>query len=259
MSSFLVPPSLGQYPETATPLYLVLTQQDTSALNDANGKWRNITLDEINGVQYTLPAPKVGLGIGTHSANLDEAKFWQTASVGDKARMVFGDTIFYAMQGIGKDIGFFDPDSGNVSYVAGGANIPTDLSAIQYRGLKKRAYSFSFELFAFTPSDFDVIAQFCRNMHSHSMPVVLANGTFSTPSVFKIQIVNDQGSDVTDNWLFQPQPCMMAAFNSTALDYISIDSNYSSPARVGVNMVLNEIEPLVNEDGNVSIAGVIGV
>jgi hypothetical protein len=115
-------------------------------------------------------------------------------------------------------------------------------------------------LFAFEPGDFSTIAQFCRNMHSHAMPLVLANGTMSTPSVFKIQIINDNGSDVTNDWLFQPQPCSLMAFNSTALDYVSIDSSYSSPARVGINMVLAEIEPVVNDNGNVAIAGeVFGV
>lgn len=251
--SFIIPPSLGQYPETATPLYLVLTQQDTSSLDGGYGKWRNITLSEINGNQYILPAPKVGLGLGTHSANLDEAKFWQTSSVGDKARMVFGDTIFYAVGGVLSDVGY-ETETGR-AYIAGGSNIPRDLSAIQYKGMKKRAYSFSFELFAFTNGDFNVITQFCRNMHSHCMPVVLGNDTVSTPSVFKIQLVNNNGVDVTSNWLFQPQPCTMTAFNSSALDYISIDGNNTSPARVGVNMVLAEIEPVLNLNGNVVTSG----
>jgi hypothetical protein len=256
----LVPPSLNRYPETATPLYLVLTQQDTSVLNGGEGKWRNIRLSEITGNQYVLPAPKVGLGLGTHSANLDEAKFWQTSSVGDKARMVFGDTIFYAMGGLLNDVGY-DTETGRAAgYIAGGANIPKDLSAIQYKGMKKRAYSFSFELFAFTNADFNVITQFCRNMHSHCMPAVLNNGTLSTPSVFRIQIMNSGFTDVTNNWLFQPQPCTMTAFNSSALDYISIDGNNTSPARVGVNMVLAEIEPVVNVGGNVATtAEVFGV
>lgn len=258
--SFRIPPSLGQYPETATPLYLLLTQQDTSVLDNGNGKWRNITLDEINGNQYLLPAPKVGLGIGTHSANLDEAKFWQTSSVGDKARMVFGDTIFYAMGGLLNDVGYDTATGRSRSYISGGSNIPKDLSAIQYKGMKKRAYSFSFELFAFTNQDFDVITQFCRNMHSHCMPLALGNGTLSTPSVFRINLINNSGSDVTNNWLFQPQPCTISAFNSSALDYISIDANNTSPARVGVNMVLAEIEPVVNVNGNVATsAEVFGV
>ena len=254
----IIPPSLGKYPETATPLYLVLTQQDTSSLDRGSGKWRNISLNEVSGRQYILPAPKVGLGVGTHSANLDEAKFWQTSSVGDKARMVFGDTIFYAMGGLLQDVGY-GTETGR-AYIAGGSNIPKDLSAIQYKGMKKRAYSFSFELFAFTNADFDAITQFCRDMHSYCMPVALGNGTLSTPSVFRINLINNSQVDVTNNWLFQPQVCTMTAFNSSALDYISIDANNTSPARVGVNMVLAEIEPVVNVGGQVATsAEVFGV
>jgi hypothetical protein len=244
----LIPPSLGNFPETRTPLYLVLTQQDTYSL----GKWRNISLGEVSGKTYVLPAPKTGLGIGTHSANLDEARFWQTSSVGDKARMIFGDTLYYAVGGLVGDVLYGDEGLARDStgYVFGGSNIPKDLSALQYKGMKKRAYSFSFELFAFTNNDFDSITQFCRDMHSYSMPIKTSAG-INTPSVFKINIVNSGGKDVTNNWLFQPQPCMMAAFNSSALDYISINANYTSPARVGINMVLTEIEPVVNVDGNV--------
>lgn len=247
----LIPPSLGNFPETKTPLYLALTRQDTSVL----GKWKNIRLNDISGDVYVLPAPKTGLGLGTHSANLDEARFWQTSSVGDKARMIFGDTLYYAVGGLIGDV-FNDKGQAEDSTGAifGGSNIPKDLSNLQYKGMKKRAYSFSFELFAFTNNDFNAITQFCRDMHSYSMPLRTATG-LSTPSVFRINIVNSGGRDVTNNWLFQPQPCMMAAFNSSALDYISIDANYTSPARVGVNMVLIEIEPVVNVNGNVQTVG----
>ena len=87
-------------------------------------------------------------------------------------------------------------------------------------------------------------------MHLNSM-TLKKNANLYTPSVFRINIVNANGLDVTNNWLFQPQPCMMAAFNSTALDYVSIDANYTSPARVGINMVLAEIEPVASNGNNV--------
>lgn len=246
--AFTIPPSLNKFRETRTPLYLVLTEQSTAILK----RWRDIRLQDIGGNTYILPAPKTGLGIGTHSVNLDEAMFWQTSSVGDKARMIFGDTLYYAVGAL-NDVAF--DDSGKVrdsaGYITGASTIPKDLSAIQYRGMKKRAYSFSFELFAFTNEDFDAITTFCRRMHLHSMPTIGSDGTLNTPSAFRINLVNNKGRDVTNNWLFQPQPCMMTAFNSSALDYISIDANNTSPARVGVNMVLAEIESVINYGGNV--------
>lgn len=245
----LIPPSLGKYPETSTPLYLAITQQDTSVL----GKWRGIKLNEVDGETYILPAPKTGLGVGSHSVNLDEARFWQTSSVGDKARMIFGDTLYFSV-GAAKDVlfntlGLADAEQSSPA-IFGGANVPADLSALQYRGMKKRAYSFSFELFAFTNGDFEAITNFCRKMHLNSM-TLKKNADLYTPSVFRINIVNSNGLDVTNNWLFQPQPCMMAAFNSSALDYVSIDANYTSPARVGINMVLAEIEPVASNGNNV--------
>jgi len=244
--AFVVPPSLNQYPETYTPLYLVLTQASTSSL----GKWRGVKNEDINGNSFMLPAPKVGLGIGTHSVNLDEAKFWQTSSVGDKARMIFGDTLYYAVSSQGGVP--FATNTGLYPIISGGPNIPKDLSALQYRGMKKRAYSFSLELFAFTNQDFSVIQQFCKSMHAASMPTIDGNGNLVAPSIWKIQIFNSSDGEVTNNWLFEPQPCSMLAFNSSALDYISIDSGYQYPARVGINMVMAEIEPVLWTGGVVA-------
>lgn len=236
-----VPPSLNKYPATAVPLFLALTKRETYEIE----KWRRIKNSEVNGKTFILPAPKSGMAHGTHSSNLDEATFWQTNSFGDKARMVFGDTIY---MGIGNLLGTVTfSDSGvleEYNNITGGSSTPKDLTAIQYKGMKKRAYSFSFELFAYDQDDFLAISNFIHEMHAASMPKKFGS-KMRTPAAFRFRVLNASGTDVTNNFFLQPKPCTMMAFNSTGLDYLSVSSDGKYPARVGVNMVLGEIEPVV--------------
>lgn len=250
-----VPLSLGKYPATATPLYLSLTAAETKAMKT----WRNITPGMVysnSSETYILPPPKIGMGLGTHSESMDEVEFWQTSSVGDKARMILGDVIFY---GVSKVIGDFVDGAqnyANYQYMFGKSTLPRDLSALQYKGMRKRAYNFSFELFAYKNDDFEAIVDFTKSMHSFCMPKGDYNNTMYTPAVFMFNILQgggdgNIGNDVTNNWFFSPKPCTMIGFNSSAVDYMAINGSYSSPARVAVNMLLAEIEPVVLVDGAV--------
>lgn len=248
-----VPLSLGNYPATATPLYLSLTAAETKAMKT----WRNITPGMVYGnasQTYFLPPPKIGMGLGTHSESMDEVEFWQTSSVGDKARMILGDVIFYGVSKVFD--GFLDSTTNlaNYNYMLGKDKTPRDLSALQYKGMRKRAYNFSFELFAYKNDDFDAITNFTKSMHAFCMPKGDYSNTMYTPAVFMFNILQGSGngnigSDVTNNWFFSPKPCMMIGFNSSAVDYMSINGSYTSPARVAVNMLLAEIEPVVLVDG----------
>lgn len=242
-----IPPSLGNYPATATPIYLSITAAETRTIK----KWRNITPSDVYSnanVTYILPPPKIGLGLGTHSESMDDVQFWQTSSVGDKARMILGDTIFY---GVSKAItGFTENEYADYDYMIGGSKLSKDLSALQYRGMRKRAYNFSFELFAFTNDDFQSIVGFMNYMHKLSMPKAFQK-TLYTPAVFIFSILQGNengtiGASITNNWFFSPKPCTMIGFNTSAVDYIPISGSYSAPARVAVNMLLAEIEPVVH-------------
>jgi hypothetical protein len=255
---FRIPGSLGKLSTTATPLYLQLFRKETSVLK----KWRNITnADVIDGDSYILPPPKIGMGLGTHSENMDEVQFWQVSSVGDKARMILGDTVFYGVSRVIE--GFQQSASGlaNYEYLIGKSSIPKDLTALQFKGTRKRAYNFSFELFAAQQTDYFDIAQWVRTMHIASMIKSEGGGdslTLYTPSVFTFSIHagsenGNVGGDVTNNWFFSPKPCMMIGFNSSAVDYQAIDGTYSTPARVAVNMILAEIEPVVFSSGVKSV------
>lgn len=264
MAATRVPNSLGNYPATATPMYLQLFYKETRDIDPNNGgKWREIKLAEVKGNEsFILPPPKIGMGLGTHSENMDEVEFWQVSSVGDKARMILGDTIFY---GVSKALNAFGVNGfANYNYIFGKSQIPADLSAMQFKGTRKRAYNFSFELFAYQDNDHQRIQSFCNTMHKACMVKgrtrTGAGGgdeiVLNTPAVFAFSIhaANGQnlGSDITNNFFLDPKPCMMIGFNSSAVDYMAVDSTYSFPSRIAINMILAEIEPVVvNPEGQV--------
>jgi len=266
MSAIRVPDTLGKTPFTATPMYLQLYVRETKDLDAGNGgKWREIKTSEVeSGISYILPAPKIGMGLGTHSENMDEVEFWQVSSVGDKARMILGDTIFY---GVSKVVEGFAGSQGlaNYNYIFGKSQIPKDLSALQFKGNRKRAYNFSFELFAYEQNDHVDIRDFCNSMHKACMvkgrSQTSSGGVdeivLNTPAVFSFKIHSGNaegavGNEITNNFFLSPKPCMMIGFNSSAVDYMAINSSYEYPSRVAINMILAEIEPVVvDQSGNV--------
>ena len=258
-----VPGSLGDTPFTAVPMYLQLYVLPTNTLNSGDGQWREIKISDFDSASsYILPPPKIGMGQGTHSENMDDVQFWQVSSVGDKARMILGDTIFY---GVSKALGYFGMNGyaeANYDYMVGGSRIPPDLSAMQYKGMRKRAYNFSFELFAYTQADHQIINDFCTNMHKSCMPQAkvtspggISTKTIYTPSVFWFKILRDDNgaysTAITNSFFVDPKPCTMIGFNSSAVDYMAIDSTYNRPSRIAINMIMSEIEPVVVNNGNV--------
>ena len=241
MSTFqLIPTSLGQYPATATPLYLELRYQ----LTRETKQWRNIV--EVDGSEgFILPAPKTGLGMATQSVALDEVGFWQTSGLGDKARMVLGDTIYYGVQEMAnRVIGGEDK-----TYISGGGIVPNNLSALQYKGMKKRAYNFSFQLYAYDADDMTSIIDFVTGMHALSMPWGGSDGgaKLYAPAVFQPRILKADMSTEAIGWLLNPKPCTMLTFNSSGGQY-AVQEN-GGPAVVTCSMLLAEIEPVLWNGG----------
>lgn len=237
-----IPTSLGDVPATSTPLYLELKYE----LTKNTKKWRRIkSLTGSSG--FILPAPKTGLGMATQSVTLDEVGFWQTSSLGDKARMVLGDTIYYGVQEIAnRVIGGEDK-----TYIGGGGIIPNNLSALQYKGMKKRAYNFSFQLFAYDYLDLTSITNFVTAMHSFSMPMAgVGDGgqaKLYAPAVFQPRILGPDMTSEATGWLLEPKPCTILTFNSSAGQY-AIQEN-GRPAVITCSMLLAEIEPVVWDNG----------
>lgn len=240
-----VPPSLGKYPATSSPLYLSLRY----ALPSELGKWRNI--DSIPGEQgYLLPPPKFGLGMATQAVALDEVSMWSAnIPLADKARMVVGDTAYYAVASAAAKFGL--GDGADYDYITGGASVPKELSALQYKGLKKRAYNFSFQLFAYDAGDSLAISNFVENMHSLCMPRInQSEGStkVSAPAIFQPRIVDENMNEV-NAWLFQPMPCTMLTFNSSGGQYASAENG--KPAVMTISMIMAEIESVVFDSGQV--------
>ena len=140
VNAIKVPPSLGSYPATSSPLYLTLTYVTTQSL----GKWRKVNSFAPTGA-FLLPPPKVGLGTSTQTNVSDDVSVWSAnLPIGQAARILTGDTLYY---GLGKGGDWLGGDGADFDYVVGGGAVPKDLSALQYKGNKKRAYNFSFKSF----------------------------------------------------------------------------------------------------------------
>lgn len=241
-----VPPSLGQFPATSAPIYLSLRYQRTVETQ----KWRKV-VNVAGGNEFILPPPKFGLGMGTQAVSLDEVSMW-SANVpwSDRARMILGDTAYYAI-GAAKDA--LGMEGADYDYITGGASVPKELSALQYKGMKKRAYNFSFQLFAYDSNDTNAITNFVTTMHTLCMPVIGTNGIGTrvpfAPAIFQPRIVDASMSE-QPGWLLSPQPCTMLTFNSSAGQYASAENG--KPAIITISMVMAEIEPvIVNESGAV--------
>lgn len=246
-----VPCSLGSNAQTSAPIYLALKYAKTSQLL----KTRDIeTLDE-NASVYLLPPPKQGLGQSTQNAALDEVNMWTNSmSSGDKFRAVMGDTVQY---GVGKIIELAAPSS-SVDYLAGGARVPKDITALSFKGIRKRTYSFSIQLFAYTADDVDCITNFVNNMHLLTLPeaAVEEEGaqTYFAPAIFQPSIVNYDGSTEVQGWLVQPRPCFMLTFNTSGGQFASVGNASGRPGVITVNMLMAEIEPVVAKQDDVVIA-----
>lgn len=246
-----VPSSLGSFAQTSAPIYLALKCAKTSQLL----RTRDIeTLDE-NTITYLLPPPKQGLGQSTQNAALDEVNMWTNSmSSGDKFRAVMGDTVQY---GVGKLIEMAAPST-SVDYLAGGARVPKDITALSFKGIRKRTYSFSIQLFAYTADDVNSITNFVTNMHLLTLPEALVEEggaqTYFAPAIFQPSIVLFDGTTQVDGWLVQPKPCFMLTFNTSGGQFASVGDATGKPGVITVNMLMAEIEPVVAKNGKVVIA-----
>lgn len=249
MASTLVPPSLTKHPATSSPIYLSLRYAQTKDID--GGRWREV-ISVPGDNSFLLPPPKFGLGMATQSVALDEVSMWSAqVPLADRARMIVGDTAYYAVASAASHFGFGGAD---YDYIVGGAALPKDLSAMQYKGMKKRAYNFSFQLFAYDPGDSNAIANFVETMHSLCMPTISSESTRTlvyAPALFQPRIVDSNMNEVP-GWLYQPKPCVMMTFNSSAGQYASVENG--RPAVMTISMLLAEIEPVYNNNGNVIIA-----
>jgi hypothetical protein len=235
-----VPPSLGSTPATSSPIYLGLRYQTAQEL----GKWRKIKNID-GGNEFILPPPKAGLGMATQSVALDEVSMWSAnIPMAERARLVIGDTAYYA---VSSALTAFSGGGSDIDYIAGGAKIPRDNAALVYKGLKKRAYNFSFQLFAYDQDDLTYIGGWIELMHSLCMPTSgSANGKtyLYAPAIFQPRIIDSNSNEVS-GWLYQPQPCTMLTFNSSGGQYASAGPS-GRPAVITVSMIMAEIESVIN-------------
>lgn len=242
-----VPPSLGNYPATSSPLYLTLTYAGTQNL----GKWRKVENFAPDGA-FLLPPPKVGLGTSTQSNVSDDVSQWNASlPLGERVRMLTSDTAFYAL---GKASELFGSGGADYDYVAGGGAVPPDLSSLQFKGMKKRAYNFSFQLFAYDQGDAEAIADFVETMHALCLPAGVQFQSNSgvkkmvfAPAIFR-PIITDLAGNIPKGWLVEPQPCTMLTFNTSGGQYAS--QFLGNPAVITVNMLMAEIEPIYYDAQN---------
>lgn len=234
-----IPSSLGQNPATSAPIYLELKYQ----LSGSGKRWKNVKeLSGSNG--FLLPPPKTGLGMASQSTNIDEMSIFSVPSVSDTARSIAGDSLFYGISSLLNEEG--QPD-----YVAGGVNVPNDLSFLRFRGFKKRVYQFGIQLFAYNSQDAQSIQEFVTTMHTIAAP--LASGgagkqKLFVPAMFQPRIITSGGNEAK-GFLVNPRPCTLMNFSSSAGKYTSTIGG--NPAIMSISIALAEIEPVVNHDGTI--------
>lgn len=236
-----IPSSLGQNPATSSPIYLSLKYR----LGGSGKRWKN--LSEVSGGDgFLLPPPKTGLGMSSQSTNIDEMSMYTVPALSSEfARSIAGDAVFYGISSLLSD------EAGPTDYVAGGENVPNDLSFLRFRGFKKRVYQFGIQLFAYNAQDATDIEEFVQTMHTIAAP--LASGSngkqkLYVPAVFQPRIVTAGGND-TKGFLINPRPCTLLNFSSSAGKYTSIVNG--KPGIMSISIALAEIEPVVNYNGEI--------
>lgn len=236
-----VPRSLQTRPATSAPIYLSLRYQ----INSSGKKWKNLgSVSGENG--FRLPPPKTGLGMASHSTNLDEMSVYSVPSVSDVARSIAGDSLFYGISSMLGTEGKEDTD-----YIQGGVGIPKNLTFLRYAGMKKRVYQFGIQLYAYDTNDANDIADFVRTMHALAAPRVSVSGgnpKLYAPAIFQPRITTAAGGEA-DGFLIDPQPCTLLSFTSSAGKYTSIING--KPGIMTVSIALAEIEPVVAEGNTI--------
>lgn len=236
-----IPPSLNATNFTKTPFYLYLYGADTAGPN----KWRGWTRQQVisKGTCYILPLPERALGANTEIKAQDEesvARYPSTAGI------LVGGTQ-KGINAISGSIPLLGPlmSSGFEmlkGHGMGGAGVPLDFTAMTVYGNKKRTFRFIIDLYGINPTDTQTIAKFCRKVHGLSM-VRPGTAFLKTPHVWTVAIFDNNGNDVTANWLPDPGACVMQSVSHTPSPFIyTLDG--SSPGRSIISMTMVEIEPM---------------
>lgn len=245
-----IPPSLGNFPATSTPLYFSLTGKLT-------GQWKEQDSDKITSspnIQYILPIPKTGFNLSTSVGNSDEMSLLSMSLGGAVSSTGVGQILYGVYQSMTKGDEYEKAMSHDLAAgEAGGVLLPSDKTRIRFRGGNKRAYQFSFELWAYTNEDAVAIQQFMRTMHACTMTQTtdgVPSGAgelglyFRVPPLFVFGVLGENGiADVTNRFFVDPKPCMLVGFHTSTLP----DPPNLTPAqysgRIYATMSFAEVEP----------------
>jgi hypothetical protein len=251
-----VPRSLGKYPMTTTPFYLVLYAMESYNKNPqqaqtgdiVTGKWRGWTRGEIIAKaewQFVLPLPEKTLGALTALKFSESANRWQSYNKGDVVEERLKALGIEAAESIAGQ-GVAELVEAYLIKGFGDASVPMDYTAISVFGTQKRSYRLSLELFSAENEDASDINNFCRLMHGLSTVVPTGDDILKTPAIFAFEVIADafgSQTEVTKLWFPDPLPCAMISFNNTPTDFIQTFDGKSS-ARQIITMDLTEIEPV---------------
>lgn len=240
-----IPPSLGRYPMTSTPFYLVLYAKESHLFN----AWRGeaVSRDSViadSSYQFILPLPEKNLSVLTALKFSESANRWQAYNKIDSLEEKLKEAGVEIAGILGE--GFAEAVEAALVKGFGDASIPMDYTAISVFGTQKRSFRFSLELFSAENQDAETINRFCRLMHGLSTIVPTGDDVLKTPAIFTFQIWSNifvRPVDVTSYWYPDPQGCAMISFNNTPSDFIQTFDGKSS-ARQIITMDLTEIEPI---------------